>query len=170
MIREFVAASRAFQEFLVTDRALSSQDFRQLQSVVCRFHVIFGFSFFERLSFLAHGLLSQYQHCRSRKNAASERSCRSRLPSRLRRYFQPRNVALGMKPLENLQAASLILLAAVFLSGVGRRDGERRRFIPASFDFGVHERQKYLVVIVRNWRADDVELERLRVLNREARV
>src|ERR1700722_15954427 len=79
----------------------------------------------------------------------------SRLPSRLRRYFQPRNVAFGMKPLEDFQAPSLILPAAVFLLGVGRLELERRRLIPASFDFGGNERQKHLVIVAQHWRGGD---------------
>jgi hypothetical protein len=41
------------------------------------------------------------------------------LSSGRRRNFQPRNVALGMKPLENLQTSSLIFPAAVSLLGHG---------------------------------------------------
>jgi hypothetical protein len=80
----------------------------------------------------------------------------------LRRYFQPRNVALGMKPLEDFQTPSLVFLA--------RLDLKRRRFIPAAFDFGVNERQKHLMAIAGNRRADSVESEWLRVLNWRGRV
>src|SRR5712692_2747033 len=117
----------------------------QFQSVVSRLHVVFGPSFFVWLSFLAHGLFSHLL--------------------RLRRYFQTRDVSLGMKPLEDFQTPSLILLAAVFHLGVGRHDLERRRLVPASFDLGVNKRQEHFVVVTWNRRADGVELERLRVLN-----
>jgi hypothetical protein len=70
-----------------------------------------------------------------------------------------------MKPPEDFQTPSLIFLAAVFLLGVGRLDGEWRRFVPASFDFGVNKRQKYTIVVAGDRRADDVKLERLRVLD-----
>jgi hypothetical protein len=43
---------------LVADSALPSQDFRQFQSVVSRFHEVLGSSFFVRLSFVRHGSLS----------------------------------------------------------------------------------------------------------------
>src|ERR1700682_468071 len=71
----------------------------------------------------------------------------SRFPSGLRRYFQPRNIALGMKPLEDFKTPSLIFFAAVFLFMIGRLDLKRRRLIPASFYFGVNERQKHLMAV-----------------------
>src|SRR5579883_2187533 len=86
--------------------------------------------------------------------------------SGLFRYFQARNVPLGMKPPQDFQAPSLIPFAAVCLLGVGWHDLEGRRLVPAAFDFGVHEHQENLVVVTRNRRANDVELEWLRVLNR----
>jgi len=70
-----------------------------------------------------------------------------------------------MKLLEDIQTPSLILFATVFLLGVEWHDLERRRLVPASFDFGVNERQEHFVVVARNWWADSVELERLRVLD-----
>src|SRR5260370_42218931 len=92
------------------------------------------------------------------------------IPSSLLRYLQPRNVALGMKPLEDFQTASLILLAAVFLLGVGRHGLERRRLVPASFDLGINKRQEHFVIVSWNRRADNVELQRLRVFNWTGRV
>src|SRR4051794_21001076 len=90
--------------------------------------------------------------------------------SRLLRYLQLRDVAFLVKPAEDFQTASLILLASVSLLGVGRHDLERRCLVPTPFHLGVHERQEHFVVVARNWRADDVELERLRVLNRAGRL
>src|SRR5262249_40312422 len=70
--------------------------------------------------------------------------------SGLLRYLQPRDVALGVKPLEDFQTTSLIFFAAVFLLGIGRLDLERRRLVPASFDFGVNEGQKYGMIVAGN--------------------
>jgi hypothetical protein len=75
-----------------------------------------------------------------------------------------------MKPPQDFQTTSLIFLATVFLFGVRRLDGEGRRFVPASFDLGVNERKKYDIVVARDRRADDVKLERLRVLDRASRL
>src|SRR5579875_2962117 len=59
MVHQLVAAGHPLQKVLVADPALPSEDFCQFQGVVSRLHVIFGLSLFVRLSFLAHGLLSQ---------------------------------------------------------------------------------------------------------------
>src|SRR5207253_1597930 len=115
-----------------------------------RLHVVFGRSLLVWLCLLAHGLLSH------------------RLGPL--RHFQGRDVPLGVKPPEDFQAASLILLAAVFLLGVGWLDPDRRRFVPASLDFGVNKRKKHCVIVARNRRAVNVELEWLRVLKRTGRV
>jgi hypothetical protein len=62
--------------------------------------------------------------------------------------------------------AILIFLATVFLLGIGRLDGKRWCLVPATFDFGTNEREEHLVVVGGDSRADNVELERLRVFNR----
>src|SRR5947209_11875198 len=62
MVHEVAAAGHALQKVLVADPPLPGQDFGQFQRVVSRLPVVFGFSLFEWLSFLAHGLLSQGRH------------------------------------------------------------------------------------------------------------
>ena len=59
VVGKFVAAGHALQEVLVTDAALPGQGFRQFQRVLSRLPAVFGFSFFGRLAFLAHGSFSQ---------------------------------------------------------------------------------------------------------------
>src|SRR5262249_29676431 len=58
VVSQFVAAGHALQKVLVADTALPGQDFRQFQRLFSRLLVVFGGSFFERLSLLAHGLFS----------------------------------------------------------------------------------------------------------------